>query len=121
MIEEAILDLMQTLCGCSLENTKFHNSNTSCSGGNVTFFSTLAHASDDGTVTATVLMETFKAGLSKEDYPTITLYGQELAVSLPVEYDCNSSSPSTTIPFVIGFASAMGVAVMACIIITTCW
>ena len=118
MIEVAILDLIKTLCGCSVEDAKFHNSNTSCSGGNVTFSSTLAHASDDGTVTATVLIETFKAGLSKEDYSTITFYGQELVVFLPVDDDCNSSS--TTLPFLIGFASAMLVAFMACIIIITC-
>ena len=118
MIEVAILDLIQTLCECSVDNAKFHNSTTSCSGGNVTFSSTLAHASDDGTVTAMVLIQTFKEGLSKQDYPTITLYGQELVVSLPVDDDCNSST--TTIPFVIGFASAMLVTVMACIIIVTC-
>ena len=117
MIEVAILDLIQALCECSVDHAKFHNSTTSCSGGNVTFFSTLAHATDDGTVTAMVLIETFKAGLSKEDYPTITLYGQELVVSLPVDDDCNSS---TMIPFVIGFASALLVTVMACIISITC-
>ena len=82
-IEVAVLRLIQTYCACLLDSAKFINSTSSCSGGTVTFSSTLAHASDDGTVTATVLLETFEVALSKEENPTITVNGQELTVYVP--------------------------------------
>ena len=81
----------------------------------MTFSSTLAHASDDGSVTATVLIETFKTGLSKEEHPTITVYGQEWTIYWPVDDDCNSSH--TTVLIIVGIVSAILVCVMACIII----
>ena len=115
-IGEAVLRLMQTYCDCPLNNTKFHNSTSTCSSGTVTFSSTLAHASEDGTVTATVLIETFEAGLSKEDHPTITVYGQELTVSLLVDED--SSSSSSTFLFSTAIVSAILVGVVVCIIIS---
>ena len=88
--EVTILGLIQTYCKCSVDKTKFHNSTSSCSRGTVTFSSTLAHASDDGSVTAAVLIETFEAAIAKEDDPIITVDGQELAVSIPVDDDCSS-------------------------------
>ena len=113
-IEVAIVGLMQIYCDCPVNNTMFHNSTTSCSSGALTFSSILAHASDNGTVTATVLIETFKAGLSKEDYPTITFYGHEFAVSVPVDEGCNSSSAFV---FSTAFVSSILVGLVACIII----
>ena len=77
----AILGLIQTYCECPVDSTKFHNSTTSCSKGTITFSSTLAHASDDGTVTATVLIELFEAVLAKDGNPTISVDGKELVVS----------------------------------------
>ena len=115
LIEVAILDLIQTYCECSVDNATFHNSATSCSDATVTFSSNLAYASNDGSVTATVLMETFEAGVSKDNYPTITLNGKELNVSLPADVDDNSSCTANLIMVVI--VSAMLVSVVACIII----
>ena len=115
-IEVAILGLIQTYCKCPVDNAKFHNSTSSCSNGVVTFSSTLAHVSDDGTVTATVLIEAFKAELSKEDHPTITAYGQELAVYLPVEDDSDSSNNAMAL-FLTGIASIALLVVVMCIII----
>ena len=111
-IEMAILDLIQIYCNCSVHNAKFNNSTTSCSGGIVTFSSTLAHASDDGTVTATVLIDVFEAALAKADNPTITVDGQELEVSL-LDEDSNSC---TSALIAVGVVSAVLVSVMACII-----
>ena len=115
-IEVATLSLIQTYCDCPVNNTKFHNSTSTCSSGTVTFSSTLAHASDDGSVTATVLIETFEVGLSKEDHPTITVYGQELTVSLPVDED--SSSSCSTFLFSTAVVSALLVGMVVCIIIS---
>ena len=92
-IEVAILGLMQEFCDCPVNSTKFYNSTSTCSSQAVTFTSTLAHASDDGSVTATVLIEIFEARLSKEENPTITIDGKELAVYLPLDEDNNLSSP----------------------------
>ena len=83
--------------------------------GSVTFSSTLAHASDDGTVTASVLIEIFNASLSKEYHPTITFYGQELAINVPVDDDDNSFG--TMVLFIGGIASAVVVSVVVCIIV----
>ena len=83
----------------------------------MTFSSTLAHASDDGTVTATVLIEAFEAGLAKEDDPTITFDGQELAVSMPADDDNNISGRTGL--FFAGFAAA--VLVSTVIFFTIIW
>ena len=91
--EVAIMGLMQEFCDCPVNSTKFYNSTSTCSSQAVAFSSTLVHASDDGSVIATVLIEIFKARLFKEEHPTITIDGQELAVSLPVDEENNSSSP----------------------------
>ena len=85
--EVAILGLMQTYCECPVNNSKFHNSTASCSRGTVTFSSTLAHASDNGSVIATTLIETFEVALAKEDHPTITVDGQQLAVLMSADDD----------------------------------
>ena len=81
----------------------------------MTFSSTLAHASDDGQVTATVLIDAFEAALAKEDNPTITVDGQELAVSVPPDDDNNLIG--TTGMFFAGFAAAVLVSVVIFFII----
>ena len=106
----AILGLIQTYCECRVERTSFHNSTASCSGGTVTFSSTLAHASDDGSVTATVLIETFEAALVKEDDPTITVDGEELVVSMPTDDEGNLVD--TTSLLFAGFSAAILVSVV---------
>ena len=113
--EVAILDLMQTYCECPMEDTKFYNSTSSCSRGRVTFSSTLAHASDDGSVTAMVLIETFEVALAKEDDPTITVDGQELAISMATDDDNNLVGATGL--FFIGFFSAIFVSVVTFFII----
>ena len=113
--EAAILGLIQTYCECSVDKTKFHNSTSSCSRGTVTFSSTLAHASDYGSVTATVLIETFEAAIVKEDNPIITIDGQEYQVSIPLDDDC--SSVGTTGLFFAAFSVAILVSVVVFFII----
>ena len=113
--EVAILGLIQTYCECSVDNTKFHNSTTSCSRGTVTFSSTLAHASDDGSVTAAVLIDTFEAALAKADNPTITVDGQELAVSM--QTDDGSNLVGTTGLFVACFMAGVIMSVIIFFII----
>ena len=93
--EEAILGLIKTYCECPVDSTNFHNSSSSCSNGTVTFSSILAHASDDGSVTATVIIETFEAALSKDINPTITVDGQELVVYVPADDDSNKHTYTT--------------------------
>ena len=89
--EVAILGLIQTYFECSVNNNSFDNSTTNCSEGTVTFSSTLAYASDDGSVTATVLIEMFEAALINDEHVTITVDGQELVVSIypPIDDDNN--------------------------------
>ena len=118
-IEVAILGLIQAYCECSVDSTKFHNSTTSCSRGTVTFSSTIAHASDDGTVTATVLIDVFEAALAKADSPTITVDGQELAVSM--QPDDDSNLVGTTGLFFTGFAAAIVLSVAIFFIIIIWW
>ena len=104
--EAAILGLIQTFCDCSVDNTKFHNSTTSCSGGTVTFSSTLAHASDDGSVTATVLIETFEAALAKAVNPTINVDGEELVVYADTTTDDDCNLFGTAFLFILASSAA---------------
>ena len=96
--EVALLGLIKSYCECQVDNTKFHNSSSSCSNGTVTFSSTLAHASDDGSVNAAVIIETFETALFKVDNPTITVDGQELAVSMLADDDSNGRTYTTDRP-----------------------
>ena len=84
----------------------------------MTFSSNLTHASDDGTVTAAVIIDIFEASLARADNPTITVNGKELAVYLPVEDgdDDDNGSSCTPALIAVGVVSAMLVCVMACII-----
>ena len=115
--EVAIMDLIQTYCRCPVDNAKFLNSTSSCTRGIVTFSSTLAHASDDGTVIATTLTDTFEAAIVKEESPTIMVDGKELAVSMQVDEDDDSSSIGTTGLFFTGFSAATLVYVFTSFII----
>ena len=112
----AVLDLLQSYCACSVEKSKFYNSTSSCSQGIMTFSSILAHASDDGSVTASVLIETLEAAIIKEDNPTIAVNGQELAVSVPPDDDSNMSLLFGL--FFGGFFTATIIGVVAYLIIT---
>ena len=114
--EVAILGLIQTYCECSVNSTNFHNSTASCSRGTVTFSSTLAHASDDGAVIASTLIEAFEAGLAKADNPTITVDGQELAVSMQTDDD-DSNLVGTIGLFFAGFVAAAVMSVVIFVVI----
>ena len=112
----AILGLIESYCMCPIDNTKFHNTSLSCSRGKVSFNSILAHASDDGSVTALVLLDTFEAGLSKTDNPTITIDGQELTLYMPLDEDIISSGAIS--PLIAGLIAASTFFALTCIIIT---
>ena len=114
----AVLGLFQTYCTCSVEKSKFYNSTSSCSEGVVTFSSILAHASDDGSVTATVLIETFEVAVVAEDNPTITVDGQELAVSVPPDDASTSMTGLQFGLFFVGFFTATVIGVVTCLIVT---
>ena len=115
--EVGILGLIEHYCECSVEYTKFYNTTLSCSEGSVTFSSTIAHASNDGAVTAAVLVETFEAALSKEDNPTVTIDGQELEVSVPVDEETLSASSMGLLVAVIAASCSVHVCMATCIII----
>ena len=80
----------------------------------MTFTSTLAHASDDGTVTAAIQIEIFKAQVAKEDNPTITVDGQDLTVSMREDDDCSSVGAIGV--FFTGFSAAILISLIILII-----
>ena len=115
-IEAAVLDQIQVYCMCPVDDAEFHNSTSSCSGGFLTFSSTLAHASDDGSVTASILIETLEAALSKEEDPTIPIDGEELAVDVPPDEEIDSFGGTNV--FIIAIVSVTASCAVACIIFT---
>ena len=101
-----------------VQGASFVNSSLSCSSPSLTFTSTLVYSSDDGSLTATNLINLIRSQLTSTGNATITVSGVQLLVQETEDNEAHATSPSISVGFFFGgFVSASLIFVVMTIII----
>ena len=106
-----------------VQGASFLNSSLSCSSHSLTFTSTLVYSSDDGSLTATNLINLIRSQLTSTENATITVSGVQLLVHDEAEDNeaptiSTVTSPSLSVGlFFGGFVSASLILMVVIIIV----